>query len=822
MLALKRRWVGYAFHSTYSTYSRGVSILVKRSIPFNLITLKMDYYGRFIIVHCTTANFPLIIVNLYMPPPFTITTLDTISKKLADLPTAPTCYMGDFNALMNPQIDKLNPPFPTGNKLMWTKALGLTDAWRWKNPDQKVYSCHSTTHHSLTRIDLALVTSELLPRITKIQYLPRALSDHSPLSLTLNIIGTPQTNLRRLSPIWLKNNTVLESATVAVTEYWETNEGSASPQIVWDASKAYIRGQLISAIKKARIESKAQVVEAEKDQEEAESAYAANPNPTNYSKLVNSHHTLAREQTLLTRKAQLYTHQHIFETGDRSGRTLAYLAKLQAPSTAIPLIIDSDGTHHSTTQEIAEVFATYFKTLYTTRATYNEAELQQHLSNIPIPALTATQRSTLDSPITKQELQQAINGLAPGKTPRPDGLPADLYKSLTDEITPHLLNTLTTATQNFSLPPSFMEAIIVLILKPQKDPHTCNSYRPISLLNTDAKILAKILASRLAQVMPDLIHPDQTGFMSGKTTDINLRRLFFNLQTIHDNAGSRVVLSLDSAKAFDSVEWTYLWAVLSKFGFGPNFIKWIRMLYLKPTAKVKANGITSNPFPLTRGTRQGCPLSPLLFALAIEPLAILIRQTTELEGWRLGPIEERVSLYADDLLVYLADAGPSLTTLANIITHFGKLSGLQVYWDKSALMRVDPTPLPPLPQDIPLMTVDSFKYLGIQIHPDLNTYMTRNLDLIISSLNNILPMWSKLPLTLWGKVNIFKMVYLPRFLYAFHNSPIHIPKSFFKAVNQTLIHFIWGGKTPRIAWKKLTPPPPKKGDWDYQTYTFTT
>lgn len=102
------------------------------------------------------------------------------------------------------------------------------------------------------------------------------------------------------------------------------------------------------------------------------------------------------------------------------------------------------------------------------------------------------------------------------------------------------------------------EAIIVLIPKQGKDLDLPESYRPISLLQVDIKILAKILALCLNQVILTLVHEDQADFMSGRNTSFNLRKLFINMQAHHDNVGESVVVTLDTAKAFDSVEWNYL------------------------------------------------------------------------------------------------------------------------------------------------------------------------------------------------------------------------------------------------------------------------
>lgn len=121
-------------------------------------------------------------------------------------------------------------------------------------------------------------------------------------------------------------------------------------------------------------------------------------------------------------------------------------------------------------------------------------------------------------------------------------------------------------------------------------------------------------------------------------------------------------------------------------------------MYANPTARVRTNNILSPPFNLRRGTRQGCPLSPGLFALAIEPLAILIRSATSAGGMEVGPLREQISLYADDTLLYLPDALDSLEEALRIIDRFGSFSGIRINWNKSILFSLTPTPLslPPI------------------------------------------------------------------------------------------------------------------------------
>lgn len=165
------------------------------------------------------------------------------------------------------------------------------------------------------------------------------------------------------------------------------------------------------------------------------------------------------------------------------------------------------------------------------------------------------------------------------------------------------------------------QAHIVLLPKQGKDKSHCASYRPISLLNYDLKILTKMLATRLQTIRPYLVNIDQTRFIPGKSADINLRTVFNHLQLSPSENSTRVLVALDIEKAFDLVAWTYMSTALEVMGFGVEFRRRIEILYRCPTARVKLGGALSPPFTIGRGMRKGCPLSLALFALMMEPLA---------------------------------------------------------------------------------------------------------------------------------------------------------------------------------------------------------
>lgn len=137
-----------------------------------------------------------------------------------------------------------------------------------------------------------------------------------------------------------------------------------------------------------------------------------------------------------------------------------------------------------------------------------------------------------------------------------------------------------------------------------------------AVLNLDLKLLAKILAMRLEKVLPTIIHNDQTGFIRGRYSSHNVRRLLDIIQHSSLYSAESLVISLDAEKAFDRLEWPYLFFTLKNFGFGEEFIRWIQILYTSPLSAVITNGLRSSNFKIEWGTWQGCPLNPLLFALA--------------------------------------------------------------------------------------------------------------------------------------------------------------------------------------------------------------
>jgi hypothetical protein len=310
------------------------------------------------------------------------------------------------------------------------------------------------------------------------------------------------------------------------------------------------------------------------------------------------------------------------EINEKPTRFFLQREKQLASSKHINILTKSDGTNAVSNAEIKEECLSFYTKLY------RREEVDDSLNPFffdELPCLSEESALRCEGSITIDECEKAIKQMSNFKTPGLDGLPKEFYAFAFKYIGKAFVRFLNRCCCEGLLPPSQRQGLITLICKDPANADTLKNWRPISLLNTDYKILSKVLTLRLRKIIVEIIHPDQTCSIPGRTIQDNVHLIRNLVEYTNDKNMPAAIISLDQSKAFDRVSHEYLFNVLRTFGFKSHFISLVKLLYTDVESRVLVNGYISNELPVQRSVRQGCSLSPLLYVLCIEPFAHRIR-----------------------------------------------------------------------------------------------------------------------------------------------------------------------------------------------------
>uniref|UniRef100_A0A9L0RHS5 RNA-directed DNA polymerase n=1 Tax=Equus caballus TaxID=9796 RepID=A0A9L0RHS5_HORSE len=308
----------------------------------------------------------------------------------------------------------------------------------------------------------------------------------------------------------------------------------------------------------------------------------------------------------------------------------------------------------------------------------NPEEMDKLLDSYNLPKLNQEEIDNLNRAITSKEIEAVITIIPKNKSLGPDHFIGELNQTFREDLIPVLLKLFPNIREDGTLPNAFYKDNVTLIPNPDKDNTQKENYRPISLMNIDAKILNKILATRIQQYIRKILHYDQMGFIPGTLGWFNICKSISVIYHINKMRGqNHMIISIAAEKAFDKLQQPFMIKTL-KMGIEGNELNIIKAIYDKPTAKIILNGQKLNAIPLRTGTRQGCPLLPLLFNIVLEVLARAVRQEKGIKAIQIGSEEEKLSLFADNMILCIENPKESIGKLLEMINNNNKVAAYKI------------------------------------------------------------------------------------------------------------------------------------------------
>uniref|UniRef100_A0A670JGC5 Reverse transcriptase domain-containing protein n=1 Tax=Podarcis muralis TaxID=64176 RepID=A0A670JGC5_PODMU len=735
-----------------------------------------------------------------------------LEEKLSEYVDQKIILLGDMNGVVSLDMDRLREGRGKEGKLPRTffslvQNCNLVDIWRFKYPLGKQYTYHSEPNDSSSRLDQIWTSVELVSRVIRVEIQAKTISDHNPIKMELK--GLEERTYRwKMKDYLLDDSEIVEKAQKRLKEYFEDNLGKDTKiKVVWDAGKAVMRGFFIqqSAIKnKKREKGKKEILQQILDNEQKLTKNPKNKRVKENIKVLQSQFAMLINREVEWKVKKL--RQKSFEFANKAGRLMAWQLKKRKEQNIINKI-EVEGEEINNHKEIRKAFLDFYRGLYKNSERNNLRKIERFLKGKSIKKISTVEKDKLCALIEVEEIKEAIKELKKGKAPGPDGFTGSYYKEMESVLLTPLQEVMNNILKEREIPETWKEALITLIPKQDSDLKQIKNYRPISLLNIDYKIFAGILARRLKNILVESIHKDQAGFLPGRQMKDNTRNVVNIIEYLSDRCDKQgLLLFVDAEKAFDNIIWDFLLKQLEHMEVGTEFFNGLKAIYTEQKAKLIINNVETTEIRIAKGTRQGCPLSPLLFIMVLEVLLNSIRENKGIKGVTVGQNEYKIKAFADDLVVTMEDPIDSIKEVLEEFDQFGKVAGFKLNKRKTKIIakNMDIDKIEELQNETEIEVVKKVKYLGIWVTPKNIDLFKNNYEIVWKGIKKDIEAWGKLKLSFWGRIATIKMSVLPKVLFLFQNIPIIKGTKLFKEWQRVISKFVWQGKKPRIKFKLLT------------------
>ena len=804
-----REWEGKAFWCNGSNVSRGVACLVKPKLDITVKETGNDEHGRFLALNVIVEDKNIDIINIYAPNKGKerANFYRELERKIDNLKSdnSELIVGGDFNCTLNPTLDRRynsaheNTNVDIGHKQLidLLESQNLEDVWRRRYPNSRKYTFFRPNSKSASRIDLWLVSKSLDSDVTKCTMKQAIKTDHSAIVLEFKA-----SEMERGPGIWKLNKKILDSEFFIniFMSFWNgwKNEFKkySSKKKWWELFKIKTKDLCILAAKHIEKNKRKQKLELEKKLENEKNKISPDLELISELEIQQNQYWYEKAEG-----AKLRSKLKWVEEGEKSSKFFFGLEKTNAKNKLWSQVKTDDGIIKTGIENVLNEQITFYEKLLTSEG-WNKDEAESLLEQID-EKLTTEHAELCESEITGAEIDKIIKTLKLNKSPGEDGLTAEFYHKFWPIFREEFIQVVKEIESSGSLCDSQYKGVISLIYK-QGDRDLIKNWRPITLLNIDYKIIARIYAERLKTVLPCIISEDQRAFLKGRQISESVRLTQDIINQAEENNSEGAIIFLDQEKAYDRIEWGYLEACLKSFGFGPNFCKAITMLYKKGKSCIITNGFTSRFFSISRSMRQGCPIAAYLYILQSEPMAIAVRKSPNIEGIKLGTKQNaktvKISMFADDTQ-YFHRSERSVREGFKISEKYEKASGAKINFTKTKGLYIGSWK-EKQPVYTKIKWVNSVKAIGVEFGFNINfeeIWMKK-----FAKFKEKLSFWKKRDLTLKGKKLLINSFLVPILSHGAEMYTANISDNFLKLTKELICDFLWKGKVWHISKRTMS------------------
>ena len=443
----------------------------------------------------------------------------------------------------------------------------------------------------------------------------------------------------------------------------------------------------------------------------------------------------------------------------------------------------------------------FYERLYT-----SDPEVNFTITNDTNIRLTNEQKQWLENDITLDEIYTTLCSMDKDKVPGCDGLTNSFFLQFWDVLKNPLWNMYQKVLQTGCFGPSSRKGLLSLIPKCNKDTRYIKNLRPLTLLSTDYKLLAKTMATRMKNFLPFIISDSQTGFMEGRSIHDNLRTTIDIISHIYQSGKKACIVSIDFEKCFDRIEHESIYAALRYFNFGENFVAWSKIFFTEFQLFMQNAGFLSDLFIKACGVNQGCNYSLFCFNICSEIMSHLIKNNPYIKGVKVakGAVERVITQFADNTALSLVYEESRVNAALATLTCIESNTGLKVSYEKTCIYRIGSL----RNSDSKLYTIKPIQWsdgdinmLGVNIKNDL-CQNNSIYDSVLDQMDSISKKWFNRTLTLTGKILLINALMSSLFVYKMYVFPTLSGQQIERFYN-IISTFLWKGKKAKIPLKVL-------------------